>query len=90
MINFIGALIFWQIILKSSSMGGTEFFPESDIFFLVRSRSQPFNDDGILTLQTKENIAKTSYNTSKPTTFLIHGFVENRRAQLHLLLSRFV
>jgi hypothetical protein len=64
------------------------FLGERDVFFLLRIRDRSFINDEVFTLQNAEKVAQSAFDPTKSTTFLIHGYLEDRNVQHHLLLSK--
>lgn len=64
------------------------FNPDSDVLFLLRIRDRPFIEEEIFTVQTADKVAGSAFDPKKPTTFVIHGYMEDRKVEHHLKLSK--
>lgn len=71
-------------------LDAAEFSAARDVMFLLRIRNKAFDDEEIFRSKTMEEIKGSSFDPAKPTTFLIHGYTEDRKAKHHLLLSKSV
>lgn len=64
------------------------FDAERDVMFVLWVRDKPSSDEETFKLETRNLIGSSAFDSSKPTTFLVHGFTENRRVKHHLELCR--
>lgn len=64
------------------------FNPERDVEFILRMKDQQTDDDQIYSLANREAIKERAFNPGRPTTFLIHGFMEDRNINHHIALRR--
>lgn len=64
-----------------------DFSAEKDVEFLLRVRNWPQKKEEVFRLGTVDGILKSSFNPAKPTSFLIHGFTEDRNAPHYPPLS---
>lgn len=76
-----------NFILSFLNLDGLSFNATKDVRFLLRVRNRPFKDEEVFQYETLATIEDSAFDPSKPTTLLIHGFLEDRRAQHHLKLS---
>lgn len=70
-----------------SFLEGKNFSAEKDVEFLLRVRDWPQKNEEIFCLDSAEEILKSSFNSAKPTSFLIHGYTEDRNAPHYSKLS---
>jgi hypothetical protein len=77
--------VFELLILCISA---ADFESVRDVNFLLRIRNRPFNDEEIFQYNTREAVTGGAFDPTKPTTFLIHGFLEDRKSKHHLMLSK--
>lgn len=63
------------------------FNPESDVFFVLRIQNRDFNDEEVLTLDTKEELINSSFDPSKQILFHIHGYMEDRKVLRHVSID---
>ena len=84
------AQIFKLLVLTAviTSNEASNFLAETDVLFLLRVRNRPFKDEEVFTLSNRETLKTSSFDPNKNTTFLIHGYFENRNAKHHLRLSK--
>lgn len=64
------------------------FNAERDVVFLLRVKSRDFQDEEVFRYETRDAIRESSFDSTNPTTFLVHGFMEDRQIPHHLELSR--
>ena len=64
------------------------FNAERDVSFLLRVKDKQFNEEDVFQYESRDAIKSSTFDPSKPTTFLIHGFLEDRRNGNHLKLSK--
>lgn len=81
-------------IIKSSILvfvvGSSAKKEDQKVDYLLRTQGWPTKSEEILRLENKTEIVKSSFDASKPTTFLIHGYTEDTKTPNHQRLSRFV
>lgn len=70
-------------------LDGATFSADKDVNFLLRVKNRPFNDEEIFKYDTRSAVSSSAFDPTKPTTFLIHGFWENRKTKHHLKLSKY-
>lgn len=70
-------------------LDGATFSADKDVNFLLRVKNRPFNDEEIFQYDTRSAVSSSAFDPTKPTTFLIHGFWENRKTKHHLMLSKY-
>lgn len=61
------------------------FNAERDVRFLLRIEHREVE---VFHYATRDTIRESIFDKTKPTTFLVHGFMEDHRIQHHLELSR--
>lgn len=66
----------------------SEFDAEKEVKFLLRLKNKSFNDEAVFDYEGRALVGESLFDKSKPTTFLIHGYMENRRLKHHLDLSK--
>jgi hypothetical protein len=71
-----------------SATNQRNFDPKSDVYFLLRIRDRPFNNEDSFTLKTTGRIGNSAFNSNKPTTFVIHGYLEDRIAEHQMVLCK--
>lgn len=64
------------------------FVPERDVYFLLRVRNRSFDDDEVFNFESRENIKSSVFDTTKLTSFQIHGYMGNRNMKIQLMLSK--
>lgn len=82
-LEFIAILSF-NIVFSSTSA----FEAENDISFLLRVRNRPFKEEEVFKFINKSEIKSSAFDPNKPTTFLVHGFMEGRKVKHYLKLSK--
>ena len=65
-------IVFSILLLKI--LGAMAFVSKKDVFFMFWVRGQERVE---IRLETKSEILQTSFNVSKPTTFLVHGYSQD-------------
>lgn len=70
-------------------LDGARFSADKDVNFLLRVKNRPFNDEEIFRYETRSAVSGSTFDPTRPTTFLIHGFWENRKTKHHLMLSKY-
>lgn len=70
------------------SVDALDFLAQRDVLFLLRVRNRPFKDEEVFTLSNLETLKNSAFDPNKITTFLIHGYFENRNTKHHLRLSK--
>jgi hypothetical protein len=73
----------------SAQLGLTfvSFVPETDVWFLLRTRDRAIGGEEIFTYGGKDKLEGSTFNPSKLTVFQIHGFMEDRTVKQHTQLS---
>ena len=65
-----------------------KFEPETDVYFLLRKQLREIVNEESINLARKEGLEKTAFDPSKPILFHVHGFNEDRKKPIHLLLDK--
>ena len=84
-IVFLITLIFTE---NSFGFFSRPFNAEKDTLIILRTKGRSFSESEIIKFDEKEEIANTVYDPSKPTVFLVHGFLENQKVEHHINLSQ--
>lgn len=82
----VRTLAIFELLISCLSV--QDFAGSRDVSFLLRIRNRAFNDEEVFIYNTREAIRESTFDPMKPTTFLIHGFLEDRRSSHHLMLSK--
>lgn len=76
------------IALFASSYSADSFAGNRDVLFILRGRDWIQNQEQVmLSFDTRQDIKQSVFDSTKPTTFLIHGFTENHKVRQHIVLS---
>lgn len=67
---------------------GHNFVAEKDVLFLLRVKNRPFKDEEVFKQRSRSMVENSAFDSSKNTTFVIHGYFENRKAEHYLRLSK--
>jgi hypothetical protein len=65
-----------------------EFDAQRDIIFELRVRNRPFENSEMFTDSSFDDLKMSTFDPKRPTTFLVHGYLEDRKIKSHLLLSK--
>lgn len=74
--------------VESFSFNNSQFNAERDVSFLLSSRSEAVDDGEIYQYDQKDAVSSSTFDPAKPSTFLIHGFMEDRRVRYRSKLSK--
>lgn len=80
------AVILLQLLF--GFLEAADFDAERDVIFLLRVRNRTVKNEEVFHYETKNLISNSEFDPSKPTTFLIHGYMEHSRVPHHLKLSK--
>lgn len=67
---------------------GADFQAQRDVDFLLRIRNRPFDQDEVFQYEKRSALSSSSFDPRKPTTFIVHGFTEDRKNEHHIILSK--
>lgn len=70
-----------------SLLQAKDFSAEKDVEFLLRVRNWPQKKEEVFCLGSMADILKSSFDAKKPTSFLIHGYTEDKNAKHYSWLS---
>lgn len=89
--NFLGFHTFLVLDLLLSYHHGLKaenFVGERDVKFLLRTKGRDFADQEVFQYDKRDEVEKSSFDPSKPTIFVIHGFLEGPEVKHHIMLSQ--
>lgn len=86
--NLFGLLTIVVLEVVVTFLYAEPFDAKRDVNFLLRVKKRELEDEEVSLLETRNDIGASAFDPARPTTFLVHGYTEDRRVRHYSELSR--